>query len=311
MKFSRRQFLKAAGLTGLTAVVAGCPEANRKLIPYIAEPEDLVPGEATWYATTCRECPAGCGMLAKNRDGRVIKVEGNPLNPVNTGKLCARGQASVQGVYNPDRFRQPQRRLADGSFAPVTWEEAEKTVADALAPIVREGRGHKVLILTDLTTGSEREVIRRLCAELGHASHVMYEPLAYEALRQANHDVFGIDAVPLYRMDKADFLISFGANFLETWVSNVQFARQFASFREPGKAGKNPFFYVGPRLSMTGASADHWIPVPFGGEYLVALGLIHRSSRRATLPPSTAMAQHGSRQRRRSSRPISSKRERG
>ena len=103
MNLSRRRFLKAAGLIGITAIAGGCDDATRKLIPFVVQPEDIVPGEAVWYATTCRECPAGCGILAKNRDGRVIKVEGNPLHPVNTGKLCVRGQASVQGVYNPDR----------------------------------------------------------------------------------------------------------------------------------------------------------------------------------------------------------------
>jgi len=96
-KFSRRNFLKAVTLAG-TAAVAGCSsESARKLIPYIIPPEDIVPGEATWYATTCRECPAGCGLLAKNRDGRVIKVEGNPLHPVNEGKVCPAGRPPSRG----------------------------------------------------------------------------------------------------------------------------------------------------------------------------------------------------------------------
>jgi anaerobic selenocysteine-containing dehydrogenase/Fe-S-cluster-containing dehydrogenase component len=270
-EFSRRQFLKAAGLTGLSAVLNGCSDANRKLIPFVAAPEDIVPGEATWYATTCRECPAGCGMLAKNRDGRVIKVEGNPLHPVNTGKLCARGQASVQGVYNPDRYREPLKRLADGRFVPVVWTEAEKIVLETLT----SATGKRAVFLSDLTTGSEREIINRFLTSLGSRDHIMYEPFAYEALRQANADVFGIDAVPSYHIDAADFLISFGANFLETWVSNVAFARQFARFREPGKNGKHPFVYVGPRLSLTGANADHWIAVPPGGQYIVAYGLLN------------------------------------
>jgi anaerobic selenocysteine-containing dehydrogenase/Fe-S-cluster-containing dehydrogenase component len=274
VKLSRRQFLQAAGLTGLTAITAGCSDATRKLIPFVIAPEDIVPGEATWYATTCRECPAGCGMLAKNRDGRVIKVEGNPLHPVNTGKLCARGQASVQGVYNPDRYRQPLKRLPDGKFEPIDWKEAEKIVSDALTLAARKGHGQKILFLTDLTTGSEQKMIRRFLTAVGSDNHVMYEPLAYEALRQANGDVFGERVIPAYRIDEADLLISFGANFLETWVSNVQFARQFAAFHQAGKKGKNPFFYVGPRLSMTGANADRWISVLPGGEAVVAYGLL-------------------------------------
>ena len=167
VSLTRRQFLQAAGLTGLTAVTNGCSDATRKLIPFVIAPEDIVPGQATWYATTCRECPAGCGMVAKNRDGRVIKVEGNPLHPVNKGKLCARGQASVQGVYNPDRYREPLRRLPDNKLQPIDWKEAEKAVSEALATAASQGRGQRVVFLTDLTTGSERKLIRRFLAAAG------------------------------------------------------------------------------------------------------------------------------------------------
>ena len=276
LTLSRRQFLKAVGITGLTALTNGCTDATRKLIPFVAAPEDIIPGESTWYATTCRECPAGCGMLAKNRDGRVIKVEGNPLHPVNTGSLCPRGQASVQGVYNPDRYRQPLKKPAGSNkFSPITWKEAEDVVLSTLTPIVRQREGQKVVFLTDLTTGSEDELIRRFLGAMGSDQLLMYESLGYEALREANSDIFGISSIPCYRIDTADFLISFGANFLETWISNVQFARQFARFREPGRDGRNPFIYVGPRLSVTGTNADHWISVPPDGESLVALGLLH------------------------------------
>ena len=213
-------------------------------------------------------------MLAKNCDGRVIKVEGNPLHPINTGRLCARGQASVQGIYNPDRYRGPMIRGSDGKFSPITWESAEKVLSDRLAGIGSNGREEKVVLLTDLRTGAERDLIGRWLAASGSAQHVMYEPFAYEALRKANETVFGKDAIPTYYIDKADFLLSFGANFLETWVSNVQFARQFASFHAPKEGKKNAFVYVGPRLSMTAANADQWIMVPPGGESVVALGLL-------------------------------------
>src|SRR5512136_2417325 len=131
-KLSRRSFLKALGLTG-TAAVTGCSsESARRLIPYIIPPEDVIPGEAAWYATTCRECPAGCGILAKNRDGHVIKVEGNPLPPVNQGRLSARGQASLQGLYNPDRIKGPQRKTAQDRFEPLTWEQGEELLLQSL-----------------------------------------------------------------------------------------------------------------------------------------------------------------------------------
>jgi molybdopterin-containing oxidoreductase family iron-sulfur binding subunit len=267
-RFSRRQFLKTLGLAG-TATLAGCSEPVRYLIPYVIPPEDIVPGEATWYASTCRECPAGCGMLVKNRDGHVIKVEGNPQHPVNTGKLCPRGQASVQGIYNPDRYTQPMARDGRGRLSPVSWEEALKRAVGGL-----RGAGQKkTVFISHLMTGAEQDLASRWSKALG-GQHMVYEPFAYEPLRQANQVVFGTAQIPNYHIEQADFLISFGANFLETWISNVQFTRQFAAFHEPKQNQKNFFVHVGPRLSMTAANADRWVSVPPGGERYVALGLL-------------------------------------
>ncbi len=268
-KVSRRQFLKTLGLAG-TATLAGCSDPVRHLIPYVIPPEDIVPGEATWYASTCRECPAGCGMLVKNRDGHIIKVEGNPGHPVNTGRLCPRGQASVQGLYNPDRCKGPMMRNPDGDLGQVSWEVAEAAAAGALSAARRKGT---VVFMSHLMTGAEEDLAVRLMAALG-GEYIAYEPFAYEPLRRANQIVFGRNELPTYHIEQADFLLSFGANFLETWISNVQFARQFASFHEPGGNGKHLFVYVGPRLSMTAANADHWAAVPVGGESCVALGLL-------------------------------------
>jgi len=272
--FSRRDFLKAASLAG-TAAAFGCStESSRKLIPYLIPPEDLIPGEATWYATTCRECPAGCGLLAKNRDGRIIKVEGNPDHPVNAGKVCARGQAAVEGIYNPDRHRGPLQGDGQGNFKSLDWEKAERILDEKLSLLQKTGRGERIVFLSDLITGTLPDLLGRWLKSLGAPDPVFYEPLAYEPLRRANQRVFGLDGIPAYHLDRADFLLSFGADFLETWISNVEFARQFASFRTPRTEGKNAFVYIGPRLSLTAANSDHWIPVSPENISLVAWGLL-------------------------------------
>src|SRR5512139_2377559 len=142
---SRRNFIKILGI-GSLAFAPGCnsrPEKN--LFSYVQAPEDMVTGKATWYATTCRECPAGCGMLAKNREGRVIKVEGNPLHPVNTGKLCARGQASLQGLYHPDRFRGPLLRNGKGHLEPISWDRAEQLLVLKLKETSARGKEDRVV----------------------------------------------------------------------------------------------------------------------------------------------------------------------
>jgi len=109
---------------------------------------------------------------------------------------------------------------------------------------------------------------------MGNGELILYEPFSYEALRKANQIVFGIDGLPTYRIDRADFLVAFGAPFLETWLSNVEYARQFAEFHAPKENRKSLFFHVGPRFSMTAAKADEWIAVPPGTEYLIALAML-------------------------------------
>jgi molybdopterin-containing oxidoreductase family iron-sulfur binding subunit len=131
-----------------------------------------------------------------------------------------------------------------------------------------------VLLLSELVTGSLRELMTEWLGAQGCQGPIFYEPFAYESLRRGNQVVFGFDGIPSYRIDHSDFLISFGADFLETWLSPVEYARQFAAFRELGESGKKPFVYVGPRLSLTAANADLWIPVHPDEEYVVALGLI-------------------------------------
>lgn len=271
----RRDFLKLLGLTG-TATAVGCSsESARRLVPYVSAPEDVLPGEAVWYASTCRECPAGCGLLARNRDGHVIKVEGNPGHPVSGGKLCPRGQASLHGLYNPDRFSGPLKRETGGKWVPVGWDEGEGLLARRLSEALAKGRGDRVAFMTDLLAGSLEDLVAFWLRELGSAEgYVVYEPFSYEPLREANRIVFGRDIIPHYRLDQADFLISFNAGFLETWLSNVEYARQFASFHALREAGRHPFVFVGPRLSMTANNADLWLAVRPGEEHLAALAIL-------------------------------------
>ena len=270
----RRDFLKIIGLAGTGAVTGCSSDTPNRLVPYIFPPEDIIPGEAAWYAGTCRECPAGCGLLAKNRDGRVVKLEGNPLHPVSLGKLCARGQASLQGLYNPDRFPGPFIRKENGKLNSVTWQQGEEVLARTLTDLIRQGRGERIVFISELMTGSLKGLVDRWLSEMGSRGHLCYESFAYEPLRQANRLVFQYDGIPHYRLDQADFLISFGAGFLETWISNLEFSRQFAAFHALKPQGKNPFIFVGPRLSLTANNADQRITVPPGEEYLIGLGML-------------------------------------
>lgn len=270
---NRRDFFKVVGSSGAAAALAGCQTSTERLLPLVVGHEQIVPGVGSWFATVCRECPAGCGVLARNREGRVVKLEGNPDHPVNQGALCARGQAALYGLYHPDRFAGPQRRQ-QGRLVSVGWEDALGQLAEALGGLRARGRSRAVALVTQLEPSSLGTLLDQWTQALGTRPRVTYEPFGYEALRVANRIVFQRDAIPLYAFDAAEVVLSFGADYLETWLSPVASARGVTamhSFRD-GRAGT--VIHVEPRQSLTAANADLWVRNAPGTEGLLALAIL-------------------------------------
>ena len=290
----RRTFLKVLGSSAPAAAITACaPIPAEQLIPYVVPPEDVVPGVATWYATVCGECPAGCGMVVRTREGRAVKVEGNPEHPVNRGSLCIRGQASLQGLYDPDRFSGPQRRRATNAAAgqsvlePIGWEAAQRLFVDRL----RDAQAGRIAIVTPLLTGTLDRLVERWAGGVG-ARRIRYEPFAHEALRAAGLAAFGRPVVPHYDFARPDLIVSFGADFLETWLSPVAYGRDFADGRRRDGSGRTRLVQLEPRLSLTGAQADEWLAIEPGTEGLVAAAMVHVivSEQRTLLPDPDAGA---------------------
>jgi molybdopterin-containing oxidoreductase family iron-sulfur binding subunit len=268
----RRTFLKIAGM-GSLSFAAGCTsEPEKTLYSLIEAPDDMVTGKASWYASTCRECPAGCGILAKNREGRVIKVEGNPLHPINRGKLCMRGQAALQGVYNPDRINTPLLREKDG-WRPLSFPAAEALLKNRALVASKNGED-RVRMVTEVVGETLMRLFSESLAQWKSGRPLVFEPYAYEFLRTANQKVFGVDGLISYHMEKADFLVSFGADFLETWLSPVAYAEKFKQMHSLKQGKKGLFFHVGPYQSLTCANADLWISCRPDGEAAIAFGLL-------------------------------------
>ncbi len=273
----RRQFLKTVGLAGSAAVLeSACGRRTTdELIPYFVEPDAVVSGNAAHYATTCRACPAGCGVIATVIDGRITKAEGNPDHPISAGRLCARGQGSVQSVYNPYRFRGALRRDARGVLQPISWTDAIRELATKLREAGTRGRD-RIAWLGRLETGPFDELVAAWLAAFNSTRHIAYETFDHHALRTAAGIAFGRAEIPRYDFDKADFVLAFGAEFLETWISNVEFTRAYARLRarrqhDPSGA----FAWIAPRLSLTGLNADAWLPVRPGGEAAAACAIAH------------------------------------
>jgi molybdopterin-containing oxidoreductase family iron-sulfur binding subunit len=275
---NRRTFLKVAGM-GSLSLAAGCtskPEKN--LYSLVEAPDDMVTGKATWYASTCRECPAGCGVLAKNREGRVVKLEGHPLHSINKGKLCMRGQAALQGLYNPDRIKTPL--LKDGGrWHSLSFSEGEAVLKSKAEEALQKGPD-RVRILTEAVGESLMNLFTESLQQWRSGAPLIFEPYGYEALKAANDKVFGVNGLPSYRMEEADLLVSFGADFLETWLSPVEYAWKFKEMHRLNGRDKALFFSVSPYQSMTCANADLWISCRPDGEASVALSLVRAALQR-------------------------------
>jgi len=266
----RRDFLKVLGVVGGTAAVAGsCSEPVEQIIPYVIPPENVIPGVPKFYTTTCRECSSGCGLVVKNREGRAIKVEGNPESPINMGKTCAVGQASLQGLYNPDRVRSPLRSNPETQrLEPIGWQRGEEILAEKLNSL---GSG-KIVYLSNDVSGTYSKFVADFLKPLG-GKHYVYETFSHEPIRKANSIVFGRDEIPSYRIDKADYLLSFGADYLETWLSTVSNSIGHSKLRniDHGKTGQ--IVHIEPRSGMTASNADTWIAAKPGTEQYLALGI--------------------------------------
>ena len=290
----RRDFLK---LIGIGTLVAGCEgHLNKyyylrkdKYIPYVVRPENIPNPDAgggdefLYMPTTCVGCPAGCGALAAVRDkvfdGKhgiyATKLEGIPNHPINdspleepfnVGALCIRGQASLFNLYSPFRIRTPYEKTANGQFREIDWESALKKIEEKVKESKREGL--KNVYLAGRTTGSLDKLIEEFCSSLGFEKWPYFEPLSHSTLREGINIVFGTKDIPVFRIENSDFLITFGADITETFVSPVSYMAGFS------RARKNPSFrwvHFEPHLSATGLSADKRIVIKPGSEpYLLS-----------------------------------------
>ncbi len=255
-KTPRRDFLKYLGFSTVAATLAAsCEVPVRKVIPYVNKPENMIPGVADYYATTYVSGGEIVPIVAKVRDGRPIKIEGNELSSITKGGTSARVQASVLDLYDTARLPYPVQ-ITDGKLQEVsTFDAFDKLVADGLAAIA----GAPIVLLTGtLTSPTTKKIIGEFLAKYPGSRHVQYDADSYSGLLLANEATYGKKAIPSYRFEDAKVIVSLGADFLGTWLSPVEFARSYAQGRKINE--KNPtlskHYQFESLLSMTGGNAD-------------------------------------------------------
>lgn len=274
-KMKRRDFLKVMGWSGVGATLAGCDlpttvtleEGEEDVVAYLSPEEYVIPGVGVWYASTCQQCPAGCGVHGRVREGRVLKLEGNPDSPINRGKLCQMGQSGLQTHYNPDRLTRPLARKG-GGLTEISWEEALEVLEQKVGP--GSGlEGDRTAWVTDTISGHQAVLLDAFLEAAGSPHHYVHETVNDAVWRAVARDALGDDR-PRLRLDKAGVVLSFGADFLGTWGSPVHYANEYAEFRE---SPRGVLIQAEPKMTLTGANADLWVPVRPGAEGVLALGI--------------------------------------
>ncbi len=282
-KISRRDFLQYIGAGGIGAVGGilygkSVQQNVELLIPQVVPPEDYSPGVASWYNTVCNQCSAGCGISVRIREGKAKKIEGNPVHPVSQGRLCARGQAGLNVLYNPDRIRTPLQYAGQrgaGSFEEISWDEALTTVGSRIGRLKIAGKASRVRLLGGRVRGHLDELFEQFMGLLGSDHYQQYDFTYPSALMAANKTSFGTDVLPYYDIKNAEFLLSFGADYLGTWLSPVHHSLAYGHLRQGRQGQRGKTVQIEPRMSLSGAAADEWIAARPGSEGLLALGIAH------------------------------------
>ncbi len=289
----RRQFIKITAITGTSAALARCGNPENQIIRFIPD-EELVPGVAVWKPTVCPLCAAGCGLIVRVMDGdaEVVrdgqpgvvrmglakKLEGNPADPINRGKICARGQAAIQVTYHPDRIGEPLRRTGprgSGAFRAISWDEALSEFVERLEALRSAGRQSSLGFVTSARHSVRNDLVAQFLRGFGAPPPMTFELFGDDVLRRANSSSFGHEQLPTVDFAQSRFVLSFGADFLGTWNAPVPQTIAYAEMRQGSAGRRGQFVQVEARMSQTGASADEWVPVRPGTEGVMALGLAH------------------------------------
>jgi anaerobic selenocysteine-containing dehydrogenase len=271
---SRRDFLKMGGLAaGTTAALSALQNVmTAQAAPQV--PTNVVTAaDQKVVASTCHLCSAGCGIIVRVANGKAVKLEGNPMHPINQGSLCPKGQAAPELLYNPDRLTGPMKRdRATGKTTPIKWDEAIQLVAQKLNDLRKAGHPEKAVLMHGDTRGQMRSFLTRFMNAVGSPNVVSYESLNVAAAKLGVYLTQGVYALPAYDIEKTNYILSFGANFLEAGANPQRTISGFTYLRR-GRATRGKVVVIDPRQGIHGAKADEWIPIKPGTDAALALGM--------------------------------------
>jgi MoCo/4Fe-4S cofactor protein with predicted Tat translocation signal len=254
-KTPRRDFLKYLGFsTAAATLAASCEMPVRHIVPYVVKPENMIPGVADFYATTFISGGDAVSIVAKVRDGRPIKLEGNDLSLVTKGGTSARVQAAILDLYDTARLRYPVQMVNGVPQEVTSFEVFDKMVMDSMA-----GQTGIVAFLTPtITSVTTKQIIADALSKYPGSRHVQYDADSFSGMLQANEACYGKRSIPSYHFDDAKIIVSLGTDFLGTWLSPIEFSRQYATGRKIDEKAPamNRHYQFESFISMTGANSD-------------------------------------------------------
>lgn len=278
-EFNRRDFLRFAGGGALGAAASGVTlKGISTFNAALAAEEVNVPrGAETWSLSICSLCPAGCGLRVRKIDKRAVKIQGNPIHPVNRGGLCPRGLAGLQVLYHPDRLQGPMKNTGSREnprWESISWDEATGALAQMLQELKDRKQAH-TLVFVDGQSGHLRPRLFRKFLRAYGSPNYLRTPAALDTLQAAAYLQQGVDRGIAYDLESARYVLSFGAGLLEGWGSPVGSMRAFGIWRDPAAGRRTKFVQIEPRLSITAARADEWVALRPGTEAALALGIAY------------------------------------
>ncbi|HXH14022.1 MAG TPA: molybdopterin-dependent oxidoreductase [Alphaproteobacteria bacterium] len=272
MRLSRRSFLKASTATGAAVTLSGPTSQilGRPAMSWASRQE-------RWVPSVCLQCPAGCGILVRVVDGRAVKIEGHPTHPINEGKLCPKGHIGLQILYDPDRIKGPLKRVGPrgaGQWQPISWEDALQLVATRLTALREHGEPHHLVFMSGRNRGQMGGFIDRFLAAYGSPNHVGHSSICADGSPIAHYLTQGFKAYAGYDWDRTNYLLCFGAGFVEAWRPTTRLLRAYGHMRR-GRPIRAKIVQIDTRFSVSAAKADEWIPINPGTDAALALAIAH------------------------------------
>ncbi len=269
---SRRKFL---ALLGASTALAGtaCTDYRDKgeIVPYNIKPEEITVGKPNYYASTCTLCSNACGILIKTREGRPIKVDGNPDHPVSKGKICAKGQANVLNLYDPERLKTPLVKREIG-YDEISWTEADKAISAHLSFV---GAKEIAIITNSITSPTTLKVLDDFKAKFPTTKIYSFELFNDSIKNSAWQKCYGSGTYPLLRWDEAKVILSLESDFLGTEGNRVETSRLFSQNRDVDSKKFTRLYCVESNLSLTGLNSDYRLRLKPEAQFEFVMSLIN------------------------------------